>query len=63
MSDLNQYPRIYCSNCGETKTLLVDEMRADRLNDHDAVDLMCSDCHLVVATLHAPVSGSKVTGE
>jgi len=30
----------------------VAEMAKDDRNDHDAVDLMCSSCDLVIATLH-----------
>ena len=50
--EFQRYPLIYCSNCGKTRPLLTDEMPADRLNDHAAMDLMCGKCRLVIATLH-----------
>jgi hypothetical protein len=24
------------------------------LNDHDATDIVCGDCHFIIATLHHP---------
>ena len=49
---LDRYPLIYCTLCGKQHPVRVVEMVADDLNDHAAVDLMCSNCDLVVATLH-----------
>jgi uncharacterized protein YlaI len=53
MADLSKYPLIYCDLCGKTQPLVTDEMSTDRLNDHDAMDLMCGECHLIIATVHA----------
>lgn len=58
MTDPSKYPRIYCNVCEALTPLMLDEMPADHLNDHAAMDLMCSECKLVIATLHAPVGGS-----
>lgn len=49
---MRDWPLIWCSNCGAETGLLIDEMEADNLNDHDAADLMCGECRLVIATLH-----------
>lgn len=53
MTDFSKYQLIYCSTCGKTQPMITDEMSADHLNDMHAMDLMCSECHLVIATLHA----------
>ena len=49
---LSRFPLIYCSLCHKQWPVRVIEMAADELNDHAAVDLMCSNCDLVIATLH-----------
>ena len=49
---LDRYPLIYCTLCSKLYPVRVSEMVADDRNDHAAVDLMCSNCDLVVATLH-----------
>ena len=55
---LDRYPLIYCTLCTRLYPVRVSEMVADDLNDHGAVDLMCSNCDLIVATLHEK-SGEK----
>lgn len=49
----DKYPRIWCRQCEETRECRVDEMPADSLNDHGAMDLLCKDCNFVIATVHA----------
>ena len=49
---LSRYPLIFCPLCRKQWPVRVAEMAADDRNDHDAVDLMCSNCDLVIATLH-----------
>lgn len=46
------FPGIYCPGCHDIKPMVFDLMCASELNDHDAVDLMCGDCRLVIATIH-----------
>ena len=45
---------VFCDACGEVKPVLYDKMPADERNDHAATDIICGDCHLVIATLHHP---------
>lgn len=59
MTDFSKYPLIYCGLCEATRPMLTDEMPADDLNDHDALDLMCSECRLVIATLHSLTSRER----
>jgi hypothetical protein len=33
-------------------------MQANEKNDHDAADIICSECKSIIATLHAPSVGS-----
>mgnify|MGYP001601657074 CR=1 FL=1 len=49
---LSAFPKVWCSNCGETRPTVVDMMKADSKNDHDAADILCGECHFIVATLH-----------
>ena len=49
---LSRYPLIYCSLCRRQWPVRISEMAADDRNDHAAVDLMCSNCDLVIAVLH-----------
>lgn len=60
MTDLGKYPRIWCNQCDALNPLAVDEMPADERNDHGAMDLMCGECRLVVATVHATATFQKL---
>ena len=53
MSDLADWPRVYCPNCKAIQPMRTERMPADDLNDHEALDLICDRCHFIVATLHA----------
>ena len=54
------FPLVWCTNCNQTQPAIFDVMKADVHNDHDALDIVCGECKLVIATLHAPsVSGAK----
>lgn len=52
LPDLARYPRIWCPLCKANTPLALDEMPANERNDHGAMDLMCGECRLVVATVH-----------
>ena len=45
---------IWCDSCDNVQPLVKDFMPADAQNDHDATDLVCGECHTVIATLHHP---------
>ena len=47
------FPRVWCSNCDAPQPMVFAVMKADELNDHDAADILCGKCRLVIATLHA----------
>ena len=52
-----KYPLIYCPICHHNQPLRVSVLEADGPNDHEAIDLMCSVCDLVIATLHEKQEG------
>jgi hypothetical protein len=44
---------IWCEACGSVASLVRDYMPADGLhNMHAATDLLCGECHTIIATLH-----------
>jgi hypothetical protein len=47
-----KWANISCENCGVIP-LIADEMPANDLHNWDALDLVCSKCKLIIATLHA----------
>ena len=65
--DGTDFLAIYCDNCNEIRPLSVDMMRANAheppLNPHDAVDLICKHCRIIVATLHERVERKGAEGE
>lgn len=48
-----KFQNVWCPNCETIRPLRTDEMAGGKLNDHDALDLLCGDCDFVIATLHA----------
>jgi hypothetical protein len=50
---------IWCDACDNVQPVLYDRMPADERNDHEATDIMCGECHLVIATLHHPRADPK----
>ena len=54
---------VYCEVCGIAPVIYAFMPGGD-LNDHDATDIMCGTCRLVVATLHHPTySNGKEVGK
>lgn len=45
---------VWCNDCGQVQPLVVDYLPAGTLrsNDHAAQDLVCGECHVIIATLH-----------
>ena len=50
---LERFPLVWCDTCEKTQPILFDVMRANDKNDHDAADIICSECKSIIATLHA----------
>jgi len=53
MDTLERFPLVWCDTCGKTQRIIFDVMRANDKNDHDAADIICSECKSIIATLHA----------
>lgn len=43
---------IWCSECSAIQPMLTDYLPASTLNSHAAMDLVCAECRIIVATLH-----------
>jgi len=44
--------KFYCDSCGCSQPVIVEEMKSDDLNgDKVWGDIVCSVCHLVIATV------------
>ena len=48
-------PLIYCEKCEQAQPYIRDFLPADELNCHDAEDIVCDVCKLVIATFHEKV--------
>lgn len=56
ITDLNNYPYIWCDQCNEIQPLWLHRLVAQVPNDHEAVDLVCFECKFLVATIHEDVN-------
>src|SRR5215510_1766260 len=54
MDVLARFSRVWCPTCNKTQPMTFDVMKANDKNDHDAADIICSECKSVIATLHGP---------
>ncbi len=52
---MDKWPLAWCDNCRKTQPLITDVLPANEKNDHAVLDLVCGDCHFVIATLHGRV--------
>lgn len=57
---MNTELRIYCENCDEATVAKIEPISKDRLNENPYGDIVCSECHLVLATLSADIEGEVV---
>jgi hypothetical protein len=53
MDTLERFPLVSCDTCGKPQRIIFDVMQANDKNDHDAADIVCSECKSIIATLHA----------
>ena len=52
MNVMDVSTQVYCGNCKAIRSLYWVPMEPNKNNDHPAVDLLCGDCHFVIATFH-----------
>jgi phage terminase large subunit GpA-like protein len=50
---MKAFPNVWCPDCGKVQPMKIAIMKANDRNNHDAADILCSECRLVVTTLHA----------
>jgi hypothetical protein len=58
MDTLERFSLVWCDTCDKAQPMIFDVMQANDKNDHDAADIICSECKSIIATLHAPSAGS-----
>jgi hypothetical protein len=54
MALLERFPFAWCPTCEKLRPAILEVLKADDKNDHDAADLICDGCMSVLVTLHAP---------
>jgi hypothetical protein len=54
MDLLERFPRAWCRTCEKVQPIILDVMKANDKNDHDAADIVCEECKSIIVTLHAP---------
>jgi hypothetical protein len=45
-------------NTIKVQRLILDVLKANDKNEHDAADIVCAECKSIIATLHAPAARS-----
>ena len=52
--------RFYCEGCGKYKNVKIEPLETDELNKGKPPwgDIVCVECHLVIATISADVPGT-----
>jgi uncharacterized protein YlaI len=55
--------KFYCEVCGELKPVEIKKIEKDDLNEKPWGDILCSDCHFVIATVSADKEGYLIFKE
>jgi hypothetical protein len=56
---LGRFSLVWCDTCGKAQPIIFDVMQANNKDDHDAADIICSECRSIIATLHAPSAKNR----
>jgi len=59
MSKANSF-KVHCEVCGKHQLVNPIQLRKDRLNKKPWGDIVCSECHFVIATISADVEGDII---
>ena len=54
MDLLERFPRAWCDTCQKVQPVILDVMKANDKNDHDAADIICEECKSILVTLPHP---------
>ena len=54
MDLLERFSRAWCDTCEKVRPIVLDVMKANEKNDHDAAGIVCEECKSILVTLHAP---------
>ena len=53
MPSLDEFPNVYCPTCRRVQPARFEILKADAYIDHASIDIVCSECRSVIASLHA----------
>jgi len=53
MASLDDFPNVYCPTCRRVQPARFEILKADAYIDHESMDIVCSECRSVIASLHA----------
>jgi hypothetical protein len=53
MALLDRFPFAWCPTCQKLRPVVLEVLKADDKNDHDAADIICDECLSVLVSLHA----------
>jgi ribosomal protein S27E len=53
LPSLDEFPNVYCPTCRRVQPARFELLKADAYIDHASIDIVCSECGSVIASLHA----------
>jgi hypothetical protein len=53
MVSLDDFPNVYCPACRRVQPARYEVLKADAYNNHDSLDIVCSECRSGIASIHA----------
>ena len=53
LPSLDEFPNVYCPTCRSVLPARFEILKADPYIDHPSIDILCSECRSVIASLHA----------
>ena len=58
MSNIEQVElKFYCKGCSEHQPVIIEPLKFDDLNDNAWGDIVCKECHVVIATMSSNREG------
>ena len=54
MDLLERFPRASCDTCEKVRPIVLDVMKANEKNDHDAAGIVCEECKSILVDAPCP---------
>jgi hypothetical protein len=51
--DVKRFSHVWCTNCDKLQPMVLAPMKGDERKPDDAADMLCGECHFIIATLYA----------